>query len=108
MNRSIILFALTLSAALAGCQAATETTDTADGRTFRHNGLHFAVTVPPDWTIEPLAGTVALEIRGPKGAGRGQPMAHVFTREEAGKVHLADDVAQLDDLMKHDQLFQLE
>ena len=110
--------------ALAGCSAATETSQ-AEGRThFRHNGLRFALDVPAAWSIQSLRGNVAFEALAPSppqaepaGSAAAEPTSRqtrstsavdVFTRTEDADVNLDTFAPKLLDLFTSDLRFQLQ
>jgi hypothetical protein len=127
-----ILFSILLLA-LAGCSAATETSQSAGRTHFRHNGLRFALDVPAAWSIQALRGNVAFEAQAPRPtqaepasadpatASSAEPAdlsrerqtraaltADVFTRTEDADVNLDAFAPKLLDLFTSDLRFQLQ
>jgi len=123
-----ILFSIVLLA-LAGCSAATETSQSAGRTHFRHNGLRFALDVPAAWAIQALRGNVAFEAQAPRPpqpelssaepasstaaeptgrATRAATTVEVFTRTEDADVNLSHLAPKLLDLFTSDLRFQLQ
>lgn len=79
-----------------GCQPATETVTRQGQSHYRHNGLHFQLLLPDDWTARTLDSDLALEMLPPRSSGQASPAVHVFSRRGVSEnmQQLADDIIQ--------------
>jgi hypothetical protein len=124
MKRTSFPILLLFLAALAGCSAATETSESAGRRHFQHNSLRFALDVPAAWSLQTLRGNVAFEAQAPRppvaepaSSSAAGPTGHearsrltvdVFTRTEDADVNLDTFAPKLLGLFTSDLRFQLE